>query len=195
MPFSSLVRLSAPEERRTRVRFVLTFGAMVVGWAVLHDLWLIQVEPRHFTEYHRPLLPITNLGLLAVQYAFVATFGPGLAFGFLAHAACRGGMARPARLGRVAAGFAVVMALVECVLVGLGHWSLARFRAGGAPLWPAWVYPDFTDGIVFSQTVNVGAYLLAPASGAGWLAAVWLWRRRGRDQRWSAQCGQETSGT
>ncbi len=179
MRLSSFARLSAPEERRTRVRFVLTFGMMVVGWAVLHDLWLIQVEPRHFTEYHRSLLPITDLGLLAVQYAFVATLGPGLAFGFLAHAACRGGTARPARMARVAAGFVVVMVLVECVLIGLGHWSLARFRAGGTPLWPDWVYPDFTDGIVFSQTVNVGAYLLAPAAGVGWLAAVWLWRRRG----------------
>ncbi|MFH1499184.1 MAG: hypothetical protein ABII82_15320 [Verrucomicrobiota bacterium] len=171
-------RLSEPGERPTRVRFVLAFAALVVGWAVLHDLWLIRVEPRHFTEFHRPLLPISDLNLLAVQYAVFATLGPGLAFGFLAHAACRGGDRPPARLVTVLAGFAVLMVAVEVVLQLLGYWSLARFKAGGDPLYPGLLYPELSDGIVFSQTVNVSAYALAPLCGAFYLLAVWRWRRR-----------------
>lgn len=183
-----LVGLSAPGERKTRVRFVLVFAALIVGWAVLHDLWLIRVEPRHFTEYHRPLLPITNLNLLVVQYAVVATLGPGLAFGFLAHAACRGGKAPPVRLVAVVAGFVALMAAVEFVLQLLGHWSSARFKAGGGPLYPEWLYPELSDGIVFSQTVNVSAYALAPLCGAVYLFAVW--RRRGR--RRGAEADQDS---
>ena len=59
------------------VRFALAFAVVVVSWACLHDVYLIGIEPRHFTEYHRPLLPIRNHTLLALQYAFVATVGPG----------------------------------------------------------------------------------------------------------------------
>ncbi len=173
-----ITRLSSVEERPWRARFVLTFAGLVIGWAVLHDLYLMHVEPRHFTDYHRDLLPITNLSLLAVQYAVVATTGPGLVFGFLAHAACRGGYGQPVKLKWGAAGFGGLMVVIEIVLLSLGHWSLERFQAGLGPLYPTGLYPDFTDGIILTQTVNISAYLLAPLSGALYLTALWWWRRR-----------------
>lgn len=169
-------RILPPEEHAHAVCFALVFAGIIAGWAILHDWHLIHVEPRHFTEYHRPLLPLTNLWLLALQYAFVATIGPGLVFGFLAWCAARGGGRRPRTLGRVAGGFAAVIVVAELIILGLGRFSLQRFQAGGAPLYPEWLYPDFTDGIVYTQSVNLSAYLVAPTLGAVYLLAVWLRR-------------------
>ncbi len=172
-------RILPPEEHALAARFILIFAGIIAGWAILHDWYLIHVEPRHFTVYHRPLLPLTNLWLLALQYAFVATVGPGLVFGFLAWCAARGGRRRrPFTLGPVAGGFAAVIGVAELIILGLGRFSLRRFQAGDGPLYPEWLYPDFTDGIVHSQSVNLSAYLVAPALGAIYLAAVWLRRPR-----------------
>lgn len=168
-------------ERDQLVRFALTFAAIIVGWAVSHDLYLIHVEPRHFTEYHRPLLPITDLRLLALQYATVATLGPGLVFGALAYVASRVGAGSRLALRPVALGFAGVIALGECVILALGAYSSARYRAGGAPLYPLALYPDTTPGIIHSQSVNISAYLVCPALGALYLLALWLRRRRRAD--------------
>lgn len=165
-------------ERVQLARFALTFAAIIVGWAVLHDLHLIHAEPRHFTEYHRPLLPISDLRMLAIQYALVATFGPGLVFGALAYAACRAGSPPKLGLARAAGGFALVIAFAECVILALGSFSLRRFLAGGAPLYPVSLYPDLTPGIVYSQSVNISAYLVAPALGVVYLTVLWIWRRR-----------------
>lgn len=168
----------SPAERDALARFVLVFAAIILAWACAHDLWLIHVEPRHFTEFHRPLLPLTDPRLLALQYATVASLGPGMVFGALAYAACRAGRGAPWSLGRVAASFGVVLLAVEVAVVALGRWSLARWRAGGDPPYPVGLYPDFTDGIVFSQSVNISVYLLAPTSGALFLVGCWWARRR-----------------
>ena len=173
------MRLPVPDaEREHLARFALVFAAMVVGRACLHDLYLIRVEPRHFTEYHRPLLPITNHALLAVQYATVATVGPGLVFGFLAWIACRAGKFPQVSLARAAGGFALVMLGVEAVLFAIGSLARNRVENGLPPLYPAWAYPDDTAGIHVSQTINISAYLIAPAVGALYLLARHLGRRR-----------------
>lgn len=167
------MRLPVPNgERGPLVRFALVFCGLVVGWACLHDLYLISIEPRHFTEYHRPLLPIQHHGPLALQYATVATTGPGLVFGFLAWLACRAGPRRPVSLVRAARGFAIVMTLVEAGLVLLGAYARERFAQGLAPLYPPWAYPDETLGILVTQTINISAYLLAPLAGTLYLAGL-----------------------
>lgn len=173
------MRLPIPEQERGHVvRFALVFCGMIVAWAVLHDLYLIGIEPRHFTEYHRPLLPITHHGLLALQYASVATVGPGLVFGFLAWLACRAGKRRPGSLTRAAGGFTLVMLMVEAGLLLIGAHARERFEQGAAPLYPLWAYPDHSPGILVTQTVNISAYLFAPMIGAIYLACVFLVRAR-----------------
>ncbi len=171
LPFSE-------QERGEVVRFALVFCGMIVTWACLHDLYLIGVEPRHFTEYHRPLLPITHHGLLALQYATVATVGPGLVFGFLAWLACRAGKRRAISLGRAAGGFAIVVLVIETGLLLLGAHARERFEQGLAPLYPLWAYPDHSLGILVTQTVNISAYLFAPALGAIYLAGLFLTRAK-----------------
>lgn len=167
-----------PPERDQLARFALAFAAIIVAWAIAHDLYLIHVEPRHFTEYHRPLLPIRDLRLLALQYATVATLGPGLVFGALAYAACRAGRRRRLALRPAALGFAGVIAAGELVILALGRYSFSSYKAGAGTLYPPALYPDLTDGIVYSQSVNISAYLVAPALGAAYLAALALFRPR-----------------
>ena len=167
-----------PPEREQLARFALAFAAIIVGWAVSHDLYLIHVEPRHFTEYHRPLLPIHDLRLLALQYASVATLGPGLVFGALAYAACRAGRWPRLPLRPVALGFASVIAAGEVLILALGRYSFAHYKAGSGPLYPSVLYPDMTDGIVYSQSVNISAYLVAPLLGLAYLAALAFFRAK-----------------
>ncbi|MET0261496.1 MAG: hypothetical protein ABW223_01265 [Rariglobus sp.] len=165
-------------EQRDLARFVIVFALTIVGWACLHDVYLMGVEPRHFTEYHRPLLPITNHALLAVQYAAVATFGPGMVFGALTFAASRLGSPRALELRNVWLGFLPVIALVEASALQAGNWARHRYVEGRDPLYPRLLYPDDTAGIAYSQTVNLTAYLAAAVFGISFLVCVWLVRKR-----------------
>lgn len=173
-------------ERRTLASFVIAFGVTIVAWAFAHDLHLIRIEPRHFTDYHRPLLPITDHTLLALQYATVATLGPGMLFGAVAFAAAR--MGRRPRIGlrRAWACFLPFVALIETASLLVGR--LARSRhASGEPLpFPAWCYPDETAGIAYSQSVNVTAYLAATVFGALFLVLLFLRRTSRRTRRTNA---------
>ena len=166
------------DERPILVRFALAFALVIVGWAVLHDLHLITVEPRHFTVYHRPLLPIHSHALLAVQYALVASFGPGIAFGFLAYFAARGGTAPKSEFRVVLCGFVAVLILVELVLLTIGSSAKTTFSTHGTTLFPKNWYPELTASEVYTQTVNIGAYLFAPLSGVAYLLVVRMKRRR-----------------
>lgn len=169
------LRLS-PASRPVLARFVIVFGLTVVAWACAHDLYLIGVEPRHFTEYHRPLLPIHNHILLAIQYATVATLGPGMVFGALACAACRIGT-RPAH--SLAFAWRLLLpfiAAIEGAALAVGAWARSAHTDGGSLPYPDWLYPDETAGIAYSQSVNLTAYLGAFILGGLYLGTLVLLR-------------------
>lgn len=163
--------------QRDLARFVIVFALTVVSWACLHDAYLIRIEPRHFTEFHRPLLPITNHGLLAIQYACVATVGPGMVFGALTFFVSRLGTRRPVRLLHVWLCFLAVLASVESVALLAGNVAKHRYIEERDPIYPAYFYPDDTAGIVYSQTVNLTAYLAATVFGVSFLVFIWLIRK------------------
>jgi hypothetical protein len=160
-----LSSLLPPEERPIAVRFALYLALSVFGWTALHDIHLIHIEPRHFTEFHQKLLPIENLVLLALQYAFVASFGPGLLFGFLGYAFSRLGRGPKFEPWHVTKGFLLVIFSLECVLLGIGHFAWLHFERTGTVLYPKTWYPELEIGLVYTQTINISAYLLAPAVG------------------------------
>jgi hypothetical protein len=173
------MKFTIPDSERPHLTKTLAlFAGVVVTWAVLHDIHLAQIEPRHFSEYHRELLAITNPILLAIQYAVVATLGPGLAFGFLAYTACRLGSRQKARLVPACAGFVGVLIVVEVALRFIGHSSREMVLAGKNPLYPLALYPELSPGIVYTQTVNISAYLLAPTAGSLYLACLYFRRKR-----------------
>jgi len=167
-------------ERPHVVRFVITFALTTVAWAIAHDLYLIHVEPRHFTEYHRPLLPITNHALLAIQYATVATLGLGMVFGAFAWAASRLGR-RPKHTLRFAwLLFCPTILLLETATWLVGTYARSRHAAGLPLPYPDYLYPDRTSGIAYSQSVNLTAYLGAATLGAAYLVMLVMLRRRRR---------------
>ena len=170
----------AETERPHLVRFVITFALTIVTWACAHDLYLIHVEPRHFTEYHRPLLPITNHALLALQYATIATFGPGMVFGALAWAVSRRGDRPPHTLRFAWILFVPTILLVETATLLVGSYARSRHAAGLPLPYPDSFYPDNTAGIAYSQSVNLTAYLGAVTLGGAYLLTLFLLRHRPR---------------
>ena len=168
----------SPAERRTCAAFVITFALTIITWACAHDLYLIHVEPRHFTEYHRPLLPISDLRLLALQYATVATLGPGMVFGALAFSASRLGSRSPHTLRFAWLAFLPFIALIEISALLVGKLAGIRHAAGQPLPYPASLYPDNTAGIAYSQSVNITAYLAAAAFGGLYLLTLLLLRKR-----------------
>ncbi|MDF3057680.1 MAG: hypothetical protein K0R17_1895 [Rariglobus sp.] len=164
-------------ERRILATFVITYGLSIVTWAFLHDLHLISVEPRHFTEYHRPLLPLSNHGLLALQYATVATLGPGMAFGAVTFAVCRLGSWPRIGAGPAWRTFLPFVAAIEISALLTGALARSRHAAGLSLPYPEMLYPDTTAGIAYSQSVNITAYLAAVIFGAGYQLTLLIRRR------------------
>ena len=174
------IPLKTPDgEQRTLAAFVIAFGLTIAAWACAHDLHLINVEPRHFTAYHRPLLPISNHGLLAVQYAIIATLGPGMAFGALTFAVCRLG-SRP-RLSLRLAWWLLLpcLTLIESTALLSGMIARHRYAAGQPSLYPASLYPDASVGIAYSQSVNITTYLAAIGFGLVYLMTLLIRRHTG----------------
>ncbi len=170
---------SIPEsERRSCATFVIIFGLTIFLWACAHDLYLIGVEPRHFTEYHRPLLPIANHRLLALQYATVATLGPGMAFGALAFAASRLGSRTPHTLIYAWRLFIPAVLLIETTALLVGELANLSYEIGEPLPYPESLYPDTTAGIAYSQSVNITAYLAAAVFGGLYLLTLLLLRKR-----------------
>lgn len=165
-------------ERRTCAAFVITFALTIIVWACAHDLYLIGVEPRHFTEYHRPLLPISDHRLLALQYATVATLGPGMVFGALAFAASRLGSRTPHTLISAWRLFVPFILLIETTALIIGELANLRYEIGEPMPYPESLYPDTTAGIAYSQSVNLTAYLAAAVFGGLYLLALLVLRKR-----------------
>lgn len=171
--------MSGPEKRQFGL-FTMGFAGVIACWAFLHDWWLITVEPRHFTEFHPPLLSISHPVLLALQYAVVASLGPGLAYGMMVYFAARRGRWKKLALRPLLLVFCPVLLAVEAVVTGMGLWAVGRFDGGLAPLYPEWLYPELSRGLVYTQTVNISTYAVAPLSGL-----LYLWfiiRRRKQTQ-------------
>lgn len=165
-------------ERHEASRFVIGFGVTIILWACVHDLYLIGVEPRHFTVYHRSLLPLSNHALLALQYATVATLGPGMVFGAIAFAVCRLGRWTPLNFWPAWFLFLPFVALIEVAALCLGHYAAHRFEAGLALPYPETLYPDSTAGIAYTQSVNITAYLGAAVLGGMYQLVLFLVRLR-----------------
>jgi hypothetical protein len=172
------MKILIPEaERPYFVRFAFMFTGILVLWATFHDGYLIRVDARHFTEYHRQILPSQNHIILAIQYAVLATFGPALVYGFMAYFACRFGPKNKIGLGYAATGFIILISIIEILLLSIGHYARARFQVNHTTFYPRELYPELSPGIVFTQSVNLSAYIFAPILGIFYLFAIYLKRK------------------
>lgn len=157
---------------------MLVFGGTIIAWAILHDIHLARVEVRHFSEFHRPLLPLVHPALLAVQYALVATTGPGLVFGALAFVACRRGPRTKRRLLTAWLAFLPALAAIEALSLAAGSVARDRFLTNRPMPYPDHLYPEHSVGIAYTQSANLTAYLSALVLGAAYLILMRFSRRR-----------------
>jgi hypothetical protein len=161
------------EERVVTYRIVLVTAGMLMGWAVLHDQFLVGIAPEHFTEYHEPVGSISNPRLLAFLYALGATVGPGLILGILCAFFGRSGSRRKVPLKGIFLGVAALILAIEVLSAGAG----IVVSQTGKVFYPEDWFPDQTDPIRISQTIQVTCYLSAFLLSPVLCLALFFWRR------------------
>ncbi|MBC2593291.1 hypothetical protein H5P28_03355 [Ruficoccus amylovorans] len=171
------MRLILKAEYPAFFKIVLGTAAMVVAYGILHDQYLIRVSARHFTEFHPAIFDTENITLLALGFAVMATFGPGLVLGYLMYAAARLGQRVRAEPGGVFLTVLVLLLLLELIAVSTGQLAPLLNEHDLLPF-PPELYPDSTPEILITQTTQLVAYLLAPVlSGLG---LAWVYFRRAK---------------
>jgi hypothetical protein len=145
----------------------------VAIYAVLHDQYIVRIEPRHFTDYHPIVLGVTSPALQAAILAFFASIGPGFLLGIACVVA--GWMGSRPRIPDhfVMRGVLVVIGCGEIASLLSGLWVFKTRQA----LYPDFVYPEETLSLVITQTMQITCYLTSSLFSIALVAAI-LWKRR-----------------
>ncbi|QYY35833.1 hypothetical protein [Ruficoccus sp. ZRK36] len=171
----AVMPLIPKEEYPVFFKIVLGTAAIVVAYGILHDQYLIRVCERHFTVYHPQYFPTANITLLAVCFAMMATFGPGMVLGYLMYAAARWGSRVKAGTRAVLTSVLVVVLALEVVCVTAGRLAPWLLQHSLLPFPMSW-YPDSTTGILITQTTQLVAYFMAPVFSFLALARIYCRR-------------------
>jgi hypothetical protein len=165
-------------EKRS-VTYAIIFGiwAEVFLYCVLHDQYLIRISPEHFTVYHDPLWGITDLTLLAFAWAFRASIGPGLVLGLAALFLARAGDRPKLEPGRLLKVVPWLLIATEAAGLAAGAWVWKTEQ----PLFPEAIYPDLTQPMLISQSIQLTCYGVGLLMGLGFLN--WIVRERQRSGR------------
>jgi hypothetical protein len=168
------------QEKRS-VTYAIVFGiwAQVFIYCVLHDQYLIRISPEHFTVYHPPLWDITNLTLLAIAWAFRASIGPGLGLGLAALFLGRAGRWPKVAPGRMLKIVPWLLLATEAAGLAAGAWAWQTKR----PLFPEIVYPDLTEPMLISQSIQLTCYGVGLLVALGFL--VWIGKQRRKPEETS----------
>jgi len=157
-----------------RTFFTVVIGTWMAVWfcAALHNQYLIRIAPEHFTVRHYRMPYFTSYTALGIAYAFGASASPGVVLGMLLYIAGRL-FSRPKLSPR------------QIVLPVLWVWLAVEICAGavgfivwrsGRGVYPDWIYPDESIGLLVTQSIQITAYL----SGAFFsVVLIFLtWHRR-----------------
>jgi hypothetical protein len=156
--------------------FSVTLGTWMIIWlcAAIHNQYLIRIAPEHFTVWHYRMPFFTGYTMLGIAYAFAATISPGLILGVLLYI-----FGRLFNRPKLAPSQLVLSTLwvwfaVELCAISTG---VIVWRSGHG-LYPDWIYPDNSIGILITQTIQVTDYLAGVFFSL--LLIVWTWHRRKR---------------
>lgn len=162
------------EPRPTSYSIVGGVAGIIMGWALLHDQYLVRIAPEHFTEYHEPLWGIQKPWLLAAAYAVVATIGPGLILGMVYLILGRGGDRKKVTRRYILLGALVVVSLTELICLATGLWVWKT----GDVFYPDDWFPDHTLPIKITQTIQITAYLASAVLSTVFAFLIYFRRRR-----------------
>lgn len=142
-------------------------------FAAVHNQYLIRIAPEHFTVWHYRIPFTQDYTLLGIAYAFGASASPGVVLGMALFILGRLG-SRP-KLSPLRLVFSTAWIWLGVEIVSIAAGVLVHLTSH--PLYPGWVYPDDSPGLLITQTIQITAYL----SGAFFSLALLMhtWRSRG----------------
>jgi hypothetical protein len=162
------------ERRSVIYSFACRVWWRVALYAVLHDQYIVRIDPRHFTDYHKPLWSIKSPALLAATHAFLASIGPGFLLGIACAVAGWMG-SRPRIPDRyVLRGVLLVIVSAEITALLSGLWVLTT----GKPFYPDFIFPEETLSLVITQTIQVTCYLASTFFSTVLVCSIWRKRQR-----------------
>ena len=166
------MRVLLTESRSVIYSFACKIWLRVAVYAVLHDQYIVRIDPEHFTAYHKPLWTIESPALLAAVHAFLASIGPGFLLGIAcAVAGWMGSLPRiPDRF--VKRGVLVVIAGAEIAGLLSGWWVFST----GTSFYPSFIFPEETLSLVITQTIQVTCYLASTIFSIALVCSI-LWKR------------------
>lgn len=165
------------ESRASFFKTVLGVWLLVWVFATLHDQYLIRIYPEHFTVWHYHIPWTDNLTLLAIAYAFGASISPGLILGTALYVAGRLFNRPKLRIRTIFLWVTAIFVAVEFLglMAGLIAWR------NKTELYPSWLYPDITPGILITQSIQITAYLAGALLSLLLLLSIWIYRGLLRD--------------
>lgn len=148
------------ESRKSAYSLTAAIWAVVTVYAILHDQYIVRLNPEHFTLYHEPMWGLRRPQTIALGYAFRGLWYPGLILGMACTLA-----ARADSMPRLSARFVLkcvmgLMIVTETVCVVSGVVTYRR----GQGIYPDAFYPDLRLIHQVTQTIQVTGY---------WVAALW----------------------
>ncbi len=143
------------EPRSISYSIILGVWGLTAIYAAVHDQYIVHIAPEHFTIYHKPLWNIQSPELLALAYAFRASLGPGLILGMVCAFVARLGPQPKVSPRYVLTGTIVVIACAEILSVMSGLWVYFKQDT----LYPAIWYPDKSQAILITATIQFSCYL------------------------------------
>lgn len=154
--------------------FKTVLGTWMAVWlyAAIHNQYLIRIAPEHFTEWHYKMPFFTSYTMLGIAYAFAASSSPGIVLGMCLFVAGRLFDRPKLSIGSLILSTAWVWIGVEICAISAGIYV----GLTGRELYPEWVYPDNSLGLMITQTIQVTAYLIGALLSL--ILIGWTWRRR-----------------
>lgn len=156
--------------------FTVTLGTWMAVWffAAIHNQYLIRIAPEHFTVWHYQIPFTQDHTLLGIAYAFGASASPGVVLGMALFVLGRIGSRPKIPPLRLVLSTAWVWLGVEIVAIAAGVLVHLTTR----PIYPDWVYPDDSHGLLITQTIQITAYLSGAIFSLALLVHTWRSRRR-----------------
>lgn len=162
------------ESRKAFYGTIFGTWGIIMLYAVLHDQYLVQISPAHFTDYHLNPLKIQRPEILAAYLGFMASCSPGLTLGVMLYLLGRFGHEPRLPVSLLLKSVLCLVAITEAAaLFSLGIVWITR-----RPLYPDAMYPTHTFAMICSQTVQLTTYF-AGFAAAGVLM-LWVIRQRRR---------------
>ena len=161
------------EKRSVTYRILLGVWAMVAAYAIVHDQYIVRIAPEHFTEYHAPMWGIESAEWLAVGYGFRASLAPGLLLGLACVYVGREGPRRKVSVAAILKGALTVIVLSELLSLATGSYVYLTKK----PIFSAMFYPEFSHGMLITQTIQLTCYASSAVLSATMLVFMNRWRR------------------